>query len=328
MRVEDWRQVPPALVAPLYEAEVRRWRLALDWDLSATVAQLEQARLAGTLPGFVLRGPGQSVVGWTYFVVQDGLVQIGSLLARTSDGIRLLLDTVLKSADALAGREVMLFAFPEGPTAESALVRRRFEVTRYWYLRRSLDLPLPTAAPAALDLRLRPLSLHDGPDAVRLLARAYAGQEAARCFAPHHRVEEWAHYVAQLTRGTVLGQCVPGASVIDDAYAGRPRALAITTEIAPSTLHLAQLVVDPDAQGRGVGGVVLDAALGWGRAHGRRLMTLLVRDDHEAARRLYASRDFLPTGYFLHARRPMLRRRFPQTPAAPAAEPLTTPRSA
>src|SRR5690606_35610434 len=91
MRVEDWRHLPSALVAPLYEAETLRWRLSLDWDLRPTVEQLERARAAGTLPGFVLRGPGQSIVGWTYYVVQDGSVQIGSLLARSSDGLRQLL---------------------------------------------------------------------------------------------------------------------------------------------------------------------------------------------------------------------------------------------
>lgn len=325
MRVEDWRQAPFALVEPLYEAEARRWRLSLEWDLTATIAQLEQARAAGTLPGYLLRGPGQSVVGWTYFVVQDGTVQIGGLLARTSDGLRLLLDTVLKSAEAAVARDVMLFAFPESVACESALVRRRFDVTRYWYLRRSLGEPRAVAdAPASLTLR--PLAAADGPDAVRLLARAYDGQEAARCFAPNGRIEEWAYYFAQLTRGQALGVMEPEASLVAQDSGGRVQALAITTAVSPSVLHLAQLVVAPDAQGRRIGGQVLDGTMAWGHAERRRLMTLLVNDDNQVARQLYASRGFMPTGYFLYARRPMLRRTFPTPPSAVVATAAAQPR--
>lgn len=310
MRVEDWRTMPASLIAPLYEAERARWRLALDWDVQATLESVEEARVAGRLPGLVLRGPGQAVVGWTYFVVQDGIVQIGSLLARSSDGLRLLLDGILKSPDASVAREVMCFAFPEGAACESALTRRRFDVTRYWYLRRALDGS--TCRPArTLDAVVRPLHDGDGPDAVRLLARGYAGQAAARCFAPHDRIEEWAHYFAQLMRGAALGRMVPDASLVLPGPGGRPAGLAITTAIGPTTLHLAQLVVDPSRQRQGTGARLLDEAMARGGRHGHRLMTLLVSDDHQVARHLYASRGFLPTGYFLYARRATLRRSFP-----------------
>lgn len=312
MRVEDWRVVPPALVEPLYEAEARRWRLALEWDTGATLATVERARVAGTLPGLVLRGPGQSIVGWTYFVALNGLLQVGSLIARSSDGVRLLLDAVLKSPEAAHARDVMFFGFPESQACESALSRRRFDVTRYWYLRRSLHgdavrVVQPTSA------SVRPLRDNDGPDAVRLLARGYAGQEAARCFAPNERLDEWAHYFAQLTRGAALGTLVPEATLLAEGSAGRTMGLAVTTAISPGTLHLAQLVVDPLMQGQGIGGHLIDAAMAWGATHGHRLMTLLVNDEHQVARGLYASRGFLPTGYFLYGRRAMLRRSFPLT---------------
>jgi GNAT superfamily N-acetyltransferase len=318
MRVEDWRGLPAGLVEPLYDAEARRWRLALEWDTQAALATVERARVAGTLPGLVIRGPGQSIVGWTYFVVLNGLVQVGSLLARSSDGIRLLLDAVLKSPEAAHARDVMFFGFPETQACESALARRRFDVTRYWYLRRSLHRDAARAVHAS-SARLRPLHDNDGPDAVRLLARGYAGQEAARCFAPNERIDEWAQYFAQMTRGSALGTLVPEATLLAEGPDGRTMGLAVTTAIAPGTLHLAQLVVDPATQGQGIGGGLIDSAMAWGATNGQRLMTLLVNDDHQVARRLYASRGFLPTGYFLYARRAMLRRSFPLT--APRGRP-------
>src|SRR5690606_3922360 len=95
---------------------------------------------------------------------------------------------------------------------------------------------------------------------------------------------------------------------------GHTRGLVVTTTIAPGTLHLAQLVVDPSTQGQGLGGQLIDTAMAWGATHQQRLMTLLVNDTHDVARRLYTSRGFLPTGYFLYARRAMLRRTLPLTP--------------
>jgi ribosomal protein S18 acetylase RimI-like enzyme len=317
MRVEDWRHLPASLVEPLYEAEVHRWRVALNWDTRQTLDTVEQARQAGTLPGFVLRGPGQSVVGWTYFVVQDGVVQLGSLLARSSDGLRLLLDGVLKAPEVSVAREIMCFAFPGSSACESALARRRFDVTRYWYLRRALDPGAQRSEPSD-GLRLRMLRDSDGPDLVRLLARAYEGLETARCFAPGGGLDEWAHYFAQMTRGSALGALVPEATLVADGQNARPVGLAVTTIISPATLHLAQLAVDPADQGQGVGGQLLDAAMARGVGLGHRLMTLLVSNEQAVGHGLYASRGFLPTGYFLYARRPVLRRSFPQHAPAPA----------
>src|SRR5690606_23133365 len=189
--------------------------------------------------------------------------------ARSSDGLRQRLDAVLKSPEAGVARDVMLFAFPEGEACASALVRRRFDVTRYWYLRRSLDLQLGAAAADAVDVTLRPVTPGDGPDAVRLLARAYDGQESARCFAPTGRIEEWARYFAQMTRGNALGQFEREASLVAHGTGGRLHAVSVATAVSASTLHLAQLAVDPDVQGRGLGGQVLDAAIQWGQANGR-----------------------------------------------------------
>lgn len=305
MRVDDWRNVPASSMAPIYDTERMRWRQGLQWNPDPSLAILEQARAAGTLPGLVVRGPGQSVVGWTYFIVHKGVLQVGALQARTADGVRLLLDAIFKAPEASLAHEVLLFVFPDSPACESALQRRRFTVTRYWYLRRMLE----RSCVQTPDARLRTLCDSDGPDLVRLLSRAYAGVPAARCFAPHGRLDEWAQYLGQLTHGQALGRFVRDASVV--APGGRASGLAgaaIVTDLAPTTLHLAQLAVDPLIRREGVARRMLDAMLGWGLAHGRSVATLLVSEDNVAARALYDGRGFLPTGYFLHAERPLGRR--------------------
>ena len=307
MRLDDWRNLPASAMRPVYEAERTRWANGLQWDLEPSLQILEHARAEGTLPGLVVRGPGHSVVGWTYFLVQHGVLQIGALQARTADGVRLLLDAIFKAPEASLAHEVLLFAYPDSPACESALQRRRFAVTRYWYLRRMLDRSCVQSVP--MGRGLRPLQEADGPDVVRLFSRAYAGVAGARCFAPHGRLEEWAQYLGQLTRGAALGQFVADASMVTPGVrAGTLAGASIVTALAPSTLHLAQIVVDPLARRQRLASRMLDAMLTWGVEHERSVATLLVSEDNTAARALYDARGFVPTGYFLHAERPLGRR--------------------
>ncbi|BCS33509.1 hypothetical protein TBR22_A27360 [Luteitalea sp. TBR-22] len=314
MRLDDWRNLPAEAMRPVYEAEKARWSTGLQWDLEPSLQILEHARADGTLPGLVVRGPGQSIVGWTYFLVQHGVLQVGALQARTADGVRLLLDAIFKAPEASLAHDILLFVFPDSPACESALQRRRFAVTRYWYLRRTLD----RSCQGPIDPALRPLAEEDGPDLVRLFSRAYAGVPGARCFAPHGRLEEWAQYLGQLTRGAALGRFVPDASlVLPGALAGQLNGAAIVTALSARTLHLAQIVVDPLARRQHLASRLLDGMLSWGVSHDRAVATLLVSEDNAHARALYDVRGFVPTGYFLHAERPLGRRVL--TPAAAAS---------
>jgi ribosomal protein S18 acetylase RimI-like enzyme len=304
VRLDDWRNLPAEALAPIFDAERARWGASLQWDLGPSVTILERARSQGTLPGLVVRGPGQSIVGWTYFLVQQGVLQVGALHARTADGVRLLLDAIFKTPEATLAQEVLLFVYPDSPACESALQRRRFAITRYWYMQRTLD----RSCLRELDGALRPLQEADGPDVVRLLARAYQGQAGARCFAPHGRLEEWAQYFGQLTRGTAIGEFLPEASLVATGERIGLQAAAVVTSLAPQTLHLAQLAVEPSARRRGLGGRLLDGMMGYGLAQNRSIATLLVSEHNAAARALYDARGFVPTGYFLHAERPLGRR--------------------
>lgn len=305
MRLDDWRNLPDGAMTSVYEAERARWTNSLQWDLEPSLQILERARSEGRLPGLVVRGPGQSVVGWTYFLVQHGVLQVGALQARTADGVRLLLDAIFKTPEASLAHEVLLFVYPDSPACESALQRRRFAVTRYWYLRRSLDRS--TVVP--VDPALRSARDSDGPDLVRLFARAYAGVPGARCFAPHGRLDEWAQYLGQLTRGAALGQFLREASlVMPGAGPSHLTGASLVTALSPRTIHLAQLVVDPASRRGKLASRMLDGMLSWGATHDRAVATLLVSEQNAAARALYDARGFVQTGYFLHAERPLGRR--------------------
>ncbi|MDE3053956.1 MAG: ribosomal protein S18-alanine N-acetyltransferase [Gemmatimonadota bacterium] len=60
--------------------------------------------------------------------------------------------------------------------------------------------------------------------------------------------------------------------------------------------EIANLAVAPDAQGRGLGGGLLDAALAEAERRGARVLYLEVRESNHAARALYRSRRFEEAG--------------------------------
>jgi [ribosomal protein S18]-alanine N-acetyltransferase len=73
--------------------------------------------------------------------------------------------------------------------------------------------------------------------------------------------------------------------------------------------EVANLAVAPEWRGRGVGAVLLDAALSEARQGGAHVAHLEVRDSNKAARALYGSRGFTPVGR---------RRRYYQSPVEDA----------
>ncbi len=242
--------------------------------------------------------------------MQHGVLQVGALQARTADGVRLLLDGIFRTPEASLAQELLLFVYPDSPACESALQRRRFDVTRYWYLRRTLE----GTCKAPVDPMLRSLQDSDGPDLVRLLARAYAGVPGARCFARHGRLNQWAHYVAQLTRGAALGQFLPEASLVaPGARPGQLSGATVVTALSPLTLHLAQLVVDPQARGQRLASRMLDNLLSWGLTHERAVVTLLVSEDNARARALYDSRGSVQSAISCTRSDPSGAARWPRT---------------
>jgi ribosomal protein S18 acetylase RimI-like enzyme len=318
MIVEDWRDAPAADLRGLYEAECDRYQARLGWDLGPTCAIIEESRRSGRLPGLVARGALGAPVGWAYFVVHDGVLQVGGLVADTAAHLRHLLDRVLQAPEAQLARALTGFLFPVSPSLVSAFERQRFVVERHPYLARPLagaDCP-PTGLDGAFRLRL--LREVDPADVVRLTAKAYAGQAEARCFAPDGRLEQWAHYLGQLLATPACGTYLAGASfAVERRDTGRVQAAIITTALSPATAHVAQVVVDPACRRAGLARHLVEAASAASRSAGRTTLTLIVDEHNDPARRLYDRLGFSETASFIYASRSALTRRSFEISAPP-----------
>ena len=189
IRCEDWRNAAPETLEALYEQERARWIAALHWDADPSHRILEHARRNGHAPGLIAFDDQGQPAGWAYYLLHHRTLQIGGLVAASGEVTRALLDAILHSPEADMAADLLCFAYPASPALESALARQRFAVTKYLYLTRYLareNVPLRSL------LTIAHWTEADAVATVKLMARAYAGVRAARCFAPRGTLDEWA----------------------------------------------------------------------------------------------------------------------------------------
>jgi len=296
MRLADWREVDPATVAALWREQTARWSDRLAWDSTTTWAQVEAQRQAGHLPGLILFD-GRRICGWTFFLVHRGTLQIGALESDSFLSTEVLLDAVLSTAEpSIAPGGVMLFAFSEAPGILPALADRGFATESYLYLGREL-------ANAHRSGGVFPWSQAAAAQMPSLLARAYGPPAATRPFARQGTAAEWQEYAAQLLAFGACGRFEPELSAARMSSDDTLAAAIVTTVIAPKTAHLAQVVVDPAEQRRGLGVAMLRDVVAKVKRAGFERVSLLVSGNNRAAVRLYSGSGFAGSERFISAGR-------------------------
>lgn len=287
MTLVDWGPLPAETLAPLYRAEASRWRAALAWDTTATWATIESARITWGLPGLVCRDTAGEIRGWAYFMRHNDRVELGGLVSDSAEATAALVDGVSREGARLGG-----FVYAGAIGLHEALAARRVTCDRYAYLvRPTAGVPAhrPTDA-------VRPWTPQDLHPTAALLRDAYGA--SGHLFAGDGSLDEWLAYVQNLVTFAGCGQLRPDLSGVIDAE-GCVTAVALVTELASDTAHLAQLAVDPQQRRSGLGHTLLADALRAAHAAGFARMSLLASDSNTAARRLYDNWEFKERGEFL-----------------------------
>jgi ribosomal protein S18 acetylase RimI-like enzyme len=324
---EDWRDASRDEVGGLFDAECARWLGSCGWDYRPACRLLEVARGRRRVPGFLARDLHHHIVGWTCFVLHDGTLHIGNLVARDAAVARTLLRAVLHAPERSQARRLSCFLYPNLPAIETVLARLHFAIERHAYLQRPLSGesavamssggagraggarltgPTPFTRPARPDdeqFVLRDWSPQAMPDVIRLFARAYEGMPQARCFAPDGRVEQWDAYLGQLVQTRACGRFEQALSLLAETRAGELAGAALVTAVGDRTAHVAQMAVAPEHRGLGLGEcLVLSACQRACNARYDRV-TLLVARSNDRAGRLYARLGFESAATFLYADR-------------------------
>jgi len=292
----DWRQADETDLAALYAAEIRRWSGSLGWDTAASWDQIELGRRLGTVSGLLAVDADGAIAGWTFFLLHGDILQIGGFVSASDATTAALVGGILSSAIAARAQAVMLFAFTDAPGLTDALMRHGLAVTHYDYLSKTLG-----PEPACLCGDVRPWCEGDAAAVAALLATAYPGADPARPFAPQGTIAEWREYVGQIVTAAGCGTIMPGACFVVPRGSDRLAGAVLVTTLAATTAHIAQIAVDPQAQGQGFGRLLVSAACASASAAGCDRMTLLVDGRNRVAQQLYEASGFVEAARFVSA---------------------------
>jgi len=313
MILRDWCDLPGETLAPVYDAERRRWQRQLRWDSAAACGEIEHARVTWGLPGFVAVDRAGRIRGTAYYLLEHDRIDIGGITTDDELATDVLLDGIVTVADALDVTTVRMLTLDAAVALQSALRLRGFAVEPHLYLSR--DLTMPAAPPSPVERiwtrlvdRSRPVFCADAlepwrPDdvepAAALLSRAYDRASGA-LFAPNHAAGEWSRYVRNLVTHVGCGVVNPSMSqVLRDG--DEMRALSLITDIAPGVAHLVQLAVDPARRGERLGEALTQRSCDRLRDAGYTALTLLVASTNAPARALYDRLDFRHDATFIAA---------------------------
>lgn len=295
MRVIDWRTADAADVDDMFAAEILRWHDALGWDAGETWQQVDDARRAGVLHGYVALDASGRIAGWTFFLRDAQALQIGALNSTAPGVAGLLLDAVLASPLAEDASSTLFFGFPNASDVDTLLAARGFDVERYLYLERSTAGF--TASPQAASWR------DSRRDAVAtLLSESYDG-DRSRAFARDGGFDGWRDYVHKLVTTVGCGRFLAEGCQLIERDDDRLDAVVLTTRIGTHTVHVPQVAVARHARGRGLAAQLLGAALGAAHDAGYTRATLLVGERNASARRVYTKLGFLEKAAFISARK-------------------------
>ena len=297
MILRDWRDAESGVLRACYDREHRSWQDDLGWDTTWTWATVEQARITWGLPGLLAFDDDGVLQGWAFSMKEGTTLHIGGLVASSPPVTAALIDRLVGQPDPSQG--FACFIRHRAPGLLDALAARGFEVERFLYLSRPLTADDSSrvagfASPATV------WNDRDFAGAASLLQASYPAGPG-RHFAPSGTIAEWAKYLSGVVQQSGCGLIDRDATRVQ-REGGTLRALALVTSIHAQTAHLAQLAVHPDSRGCGVATRLVREALGCAAQAGRTAMTLLVGEQNDGARRLYASLGFTERATFVAAR--------------------------
>jgi GNAT superfamily N-acetyltransferase len=273
----------------LWQHEAQWWREQLRWDISDTLAALRRVLARGGVSGKAVR-VGLETVGYAYYGMLGRLgIIAGPVLApewsRAAVGEPLLqeiVDTVRRQGVSRIESQCVA---TDGSWRCPAFERAEFRT--YWreFMRLDLSQAPESISPPAL-MHLEPWREEDLPAAAVVMQAAYEERVDVEINARYRTVDGCRAVLAQLLNQGGCGMFVAAASAIA-CHRGWGIGFVVVTESAPRQGHLAQVVVHPDYQRRGVGRLLLSYSLAQLVALRFDTLSLIVSRANVDALRLY-----------------------------------------
>ncbi|HEY7411160.1 MAG TPA: GNAT family N-acetyltransferase [Vicinamibacteria bacterium] len=293
MRTRPFAEVQARELRPLLEEECAHWSRELFWDYaevsSAVVSGLER----GALFGYVL-SEGVRCLAYGYYMLDSGRAVVGSLYAaEDARGLgyeEALLEVLLADAQGRPQNERVecqtLFSTAAG--VELGFARAGFQSCGRHYLVRPLATP-PELPPHRW--RLRALRREDLALAADVIHQSHVGSLDAALNLTYATPAHCRGFVDTLVLRAGCGRFDPQASLVAEGDDG-PEGVLLASHLSRSNGHVCQVSVSPRAQGRGLGEVLMSAALQAFRREGLSSASLSVTVGNARAYRLYTRLGF------------------------------------
>ena len=293
MRTRALAETTARELRPLLDEEAEHWSQELLWDYTDVSAAVASGLDRHALTGLVMQDGARSVA-YCYYMLDAGRAIVGSLFAAAGfrgQGLEeRLLDGVLADAQNHPGNDRVecQTLFSTAPDADRRFTRAGFTSRVRHYLLR----PLETAAAVPRhSWTLRPLRRDDLGAAAQVIHGSHRGSLDAALNLTYATPAFCRGFVETLVLRAGCGRFDPDASFIAEGPAGAV-GVVLSSHLSRTNGHVCQVSVAPDAQGRGLGEVLMTSALSAFRKEGLTTASLSVTLDNRRAYALYQRLGF------------------------------------
>lgn len=294
MRARPLHDVSLREIRPLLEEEKAYWGGELLWDYSEVSSAVASGVERRALTGQVMHD-GPRAVAYCYYMLDSGRAIVGSLFA--TEGFRDrgleedLLDSVLVEAQAQPGNDRVecQTLFSTAPGANGRFARAGFQSRKRHYLVRDLRPPLGPLPVHAF--RLRGVRRDDLPAAAEIVYRSHRGSVDAALNLTYATPALCRGFVDTLVLRSGCGSFDAQASLLAEGPRG-PIGVLLASHLSRTNGHVCQVSVVPEAQGQGLGTVLMVVALQAFRTQGLTTASLSVTVENVRAHRLYHALGF------------------------------------
>jgi ribosomal protein S18 acetylase RimI-like enzyme len=293
VRTRPLHEVPPRHLRPLLEEEMGHWEQELLWDYKEVSSAVASGVERRSLTGRVMEDAHRALA-YCYYMLDSGRAIVGSLFATETErgrGIEEeLLDAVVAEAQAQPGNDRVecQTLFSTAPGANRRFARAGFLSRARHYLVR--DLREPVTVPEH-GYKLRTVRRDDLPAAAEIIHESHRGSVDAALNLTYATPALCRGFVDTLVLRAGCGRFDAEASLLAEGPDG-PLGVLLASHLSKRNGHVCQVSVRREAQGQGLGTVLVTSALTSFREQGLSSASLSVTVDNRRAHRLYTSLGF------------------------------------
>jgi ribosomal protein S18 acetylase RimI-like enzyme len=297
--VVDLRSISAPALNSLLEEEGAIWRKDFSWDFRASADLVRKFVDLKALTGFALVR-GNEVVGYSYYVCEEGKGLIGDLYVRPFP------DQMQDENQLLAAVMEALWRTPGTTRIEAQLMMLRNTLNRAvpyptWfrsYPRRFYEASLESMASVGpqrqiLGIHIIPWSEMKQEESADLIARSYVGHIDSEINDQYRSAAGARRFLTNIIQYPGCGSFFGPASFLAvERITGAACGLCLASVVSEHTGHITQLCVAPKQRDMGLGRELLRRSLESLSANGARRVSLTVTSRNTSAIALYESMGF------------------------------------